>query len=204
MANFPVLRFASLAVRLFSRPVIEMMKTVHYQRVKPNSKFNDHLIKLGNFHFRQKVKIDKFLLNIGKDDELFLSGLNKRVALEKGINFFYESLFYVVVIGATTWEGFHAVTQMRLREAENKKEIDRLNKNLDDLIEESDEMIKTQEGIIKQFEADSLKAIECAENMIPYSQPILQREDRLHEFIELGNRKQKRLVKELNALRKRL
>ena len=102
----PIFRFASLAIRLFSRPTVEFMKKIHNSRVSPDSAFSKQLLKLGNFQYKIKVKLDKYLMNIRSDDDMFMMGLKKGIALERGIHFFYESIFYVAVIGAAVFEGY--------------------------------------------------------------------------------------------------
>ena len=197
---YPIFKFVSLAIRLFSRPAIELMKKIHNNRVSADSWISYLLIKLGNVQYKIKVRLDKKLMNIRTDDDMFLAGLKPEVAREKGIHFFYETLFYTVVIGAATWEGYHIAQTNKEINKNNKMKLIRISADLDKLIEAAEELIHEnevkQEGLSKNLESTS----QLLENVMHHTEGILNRERKLHDFVAQATLSQERILEDLKEI----
>lgn len=178
---FPVFKLVSLAIRLFSRPAVELMKRFHNSRVSRHSRFSKFLIWLGNWQYHCKIHMDKYLLNMRTDSDMFLQGLKNEVALEKGIHFFYESLFYTVVINAATLETYWI---MKENKANRKKQEDKIQKSSDELdriIQMADDIIQEDENLQLSFDRNLSEASKVVQTVNKLSAEIIERERKLAE-----------------------
>ena len=200
---YPIFKFLNLLVRLFSRPTIEFMKTIHYKQVHPESHFSGFLIRLGNFQYRFKVYVDQRVRNIRTDPEMFSPLLVKDIALEKGIHFFYESLFYIVVIGAATFETWHIIETNKEENLKNKETLAYLNSELDKMIESADALIEEDTRKELLFEKNLVDASEVLKAMLDSTDAILAREKKLYAYMRESQKSQENIAKELERLQKK-
>ena len=173
---FPVFKLVSLAVRLFSRPAVELMKRVHNSRVSRHSKFSKFLIWLGNKQYHWKILIDKYLLNIRTDHDMFLQGLKTEVALEKGIHFFYESLFYTVVINAATLEAYWIMKENKSNRKRQEEKIQKNSDELDRIMQMADDIIHEDELLQLSFDRNLSEASKVVDTVSKLSSQIINRE----------------------------
>lgn len=116
----PLFKVFSLVVRVFSRPVVNYLKTIHksnYKNIGPVSKF---LMSLGNKHHRMEVFINRKMMNLKTDSDMFVKPLSPEISLEKGIEFFYEICFYSIILSIAGFELLK--TQMASEEKKEKDE----------------------------------------------------------------------------------
>lgn len=200
---YPIFRLVSLAVRLFSRPAIEFMKKVHYSQISQASRFNRVLERVGNLQYRLKVMLDRKLMNIRTDQDMFSLGLQRDIALEKGIHFFYETMFYTAVIGAATYEGYRLLEGNRERNRNNIEKLEKISADLDKLIEAAEELI--QENAEKQayLENNVEQTSQLIESVYLHTEGILQREKKLHSFVEQASLTQQRILDDLREIEDR-
>jgi len=120
----PFIKVFSLVVRAFSRPLVNYTKRYH-----SNNKHNVHklirifFIRLGNYYNRIETKINKKFLKIELADDVFIKPLSDDVALDKGVEFFYEIFFYGIIISLPLLEIWD-------QQQSNKKKADDLNNKL--------------------------------------------------------------------------
>jgi uncharacterized protein YlxW (UPF0749 family) len=155
------------------------------------------LIKLGNLQYKLKVKMDKKLMNIRTDDDMFMQGLKPVIALERGIHFFYESLFYTFVIGAAVWEGYNITQQNRENRKRNKIKLARISADLDKLIEAAQELINEHQERNEHLENKLESTTTLIEDVLRHTEGILERERKLHEYIDQAREAQKHILEDL-------
>jgi Optic atrophy 3 protein (OPA3) len=173
---FPVFKLVSLAVRLFSRPAVELMKRIHNSRVSRHSRFSKFLIWLGNKQYHWKIHMDKYLLNIRTDQDMFLQGLKNEVALEKGIHFFYESLFYMVVINAATLETYWIMKETKANRKKQEERIQKSSDELDRIIQMADDIIHEDVILQLSFDRNLSEASKVVHTVNKLSTQIMERE----------------------------
>lgn len=200
---YPIFRLVSLAVRLFSRPAIELMKKVHYSQISHTSLFNRVLERLGNIQYRVKIMIDRKLMNIRTDHDMFSLGLQRDIALEKGIHFFYESMFYTAVIGAATYEGYRLLEGNRERNRNNIEKLEKISADLDKLIEAAEELINENEEKQAYLDTNIEQTGSLIESVYHHTEGILHREKKLHEFVEQAALSQQRILNDLKEIEDR-
>lgn len=201
---FPIFKFASLLVRLFSRPAVELMKWAHNNRVHPESRFSEMLRRLGNFQYRFKVRLDKKILNIRTDPEIFLKPLKDEVALEKGIHFFYETLFYTLVIGAASYEGWRISKEAKEDRERKQRKIEEMSARLDSLIESADELIQEDQQTQRSFVVSLSDSAHLLETILTRTDEIVSHERRLHAFLEEATQAQATLSKDLEDVERKV
>lgn len=101
----PFYKAFSLFMRVFSRPLIAYTKKYHSNNTS-SVLVRLAFIRLGNFYHRIEAKINRKFLNI--NSEFAFMPLNEELAVEKGIEFFYEIVFYSIVIGLPVYEMYRA------------------------------------------------------------------------------------------------
>lgn len=127
----PLFKVVSLIVRVFSRPLISYTKKYHIGRKNDSHELlRRFFMALGNYYNIMETKINKKFLKINTADEIFIKPLSDDVAVEKGVEFFYEVILYGIMISLPLYEMWSA------QESANKKAkelSDRLNKIEDDI-----------------------------------------------------------------------
>lgn len=93
----PFYRVGSLMGRVFTRPVISYFKSIHLANTEgPFKIFSNEFIKFGHFYHNFEIYLnDRF--KVDKTTES-LDLLSDQLALEKGIDFFYEIVIYSLLI----------------------------------------------------------------------------------------------------------
>lgn len=106
----PLFKVISLAVRVFSRPMFNHLKKYHLGKHKKTTDWLGAIfIRMGLFYNRMETKINKKFLKIDtKGEDIFIKPLSDDVALEKGVEFFYEILVYSILLGLPIYEMWHA------------------------------------------------------------------------------------------------
>ena len=101
----PLYKLFAVTARLFTKPLVTILKKRHKSGgVSKNSLLERLFIFLGNREYKMDLWMNRKLLNIDDDGDMFVKSLNKDVALEKGIEFFYEILIYSCLILITLIE----------------------------------------------------------------------------------------------------
>src|SRR4051812_1045059 len=123
----PLFKVFSLVVRAFSRPLIVYTKRYHASNKHQfHSTLRVFFIRIGNFYNKMETKINKKFLKIEITDDVFIKPLSDDVAVDKGVEFFYEVLFYGIVLSLPLYE-------MWVQQVSNQKKQDDLNQRLQNL-----------------------------------------------------------------------
>ena len=56
-------------------------------------------VRLGNSFHRFETKVNRKFLKLETNDDFFVKPLNEDLAVEKGVEFFYEIVIYAILIG---------------------------------------------------------------------------------------------------------
>lgn len=117
---FPFYKLITYSVKILSKPLISFLTNtnVKYRNLE-NSKISKIFIKLGRVQNKFEIFLNKKILGIITDSEMFEKPLNKEIALEKGIEFFYQFLLYTFLISVTIYE-----LKIKTKSEENKKNIE--------------------------------------------------------------------------------
>lgn len=147
--------------------------------------------------------MDKYLMNIRTDDDMFMMGLKRGIALERGIHFFYETIFYTAVITAAIWEGYRIAQHYKEENRQNKQKLMQISLQLDSLIADADQVLKEDDQMKQYFEKNLSGTGELLTEMLNHTEAILQRERRLQSFIEEASRSEEILMDQLKVIEAR-
>jgi len=170
----PLFKVFSLVVRVFSRPLINYTKRYHIGRkADSHDLLRRFFIFVGNYYNRLETKINKKFLKIPNADEIFVKPLSDDVAIEKGVEFFYEIVLYSILISLPLYEMWQA------QESANQK-----NKELAERLDRIESDIK----VVREKEAEDDKALK-------------DRIDQLERTISKNDKTTTEIANELNLLR---
>ena len=157
----PFFKIFSLVIRIFTRPMVSYTKKYHLGRSKTTPKLlRNGFIRLGNSYNHLETYINRKFLKIDSPDPLFIKPLSEDVALEKGVEFFYEIIAYSVLLILPISELYLAQTstakkteeqEQRLKDIENgivnlKNEQDSLGSKVTTSLEQLNKMMKSQQA----------------------------------------------------------
>lgn len=149
---FPLFKVLTLLIKVFSRPAVNYTKKfqmVHITDEKKRSR--EFFIYLGNrFHIIES-KINRKLLNISDVSDLKIKKLNNEAALEKGIDYFYEILFYVVLLTVPLIEFAKTQRESEKKTNEINEKIVKLEKNIENTKETLGNQSKRVKGQMKEM-----------------------------------------------------
>jgi hypothetical protein len=139
----PLFKVFSLIVRVFSRPVVNYIKSIHKSNFKNLTGISKFLVVLGNKQHRLEVFINRKLMNLKTDSDMFTKPLSAEIALEKGIEFFYEIFFYSIILGIAGYELYKAQIQADEKKAKDETRI----KHIEGRIGSGEELLKKSEFV---------------------------------------------------------
>lgn len=143
----PFIKIASLILKVFSRPVINMTKARHKNRKNNSSElFTNFFIRLGIWQHQKEMQINRKILNLPSSDMFFVKPISDDLSLEKGIEFFYEIIFYAIIIGVPLYE-------MYVQSVESTEKSIKLNQRLAKI----EENISNQQGKTSELELNIKK-----------------------------------------------
>ena len=141
----PLIKVVSLFFRVFSKPLINYTKMYHATNHIKSNRLRAFFIMLGNKYHRFQNYINKRYLKVASD--FAFKPLNDSLALQKGIQFFYEIIFYSIVLG-------FPIYQLYLASVQSKEKATHLNDRLKNIDEKSKHLKQTIENLIQQKKAN--------------------------------------------------
>ena len=112
----PFYKLMSLVIRVFSRPVVNYTKKYHlHNKSRQAQRLQAFFMYFGNLQHQLDFKINKSLQGVSTKNH-FLKPLNKDLALERGVEFFYEIVVYIILIGVP-------ILEMAKQQQENDKKL---------------------------------------------------------------------------------
>ena len=146
----PLYKLFVVSGRLFAKPIVNLIKKRH----KSNADLSKSLqgsffIRMGKLEHRVDLWMNRKILSIRGDDDLFVKPLNSEVALEKGVEFFYEVLIYGVILGLTVYELNR--TSRSSREAKEKLDgkVEQLEKQVAGLMRYNEEVTRELKEVVE-------------------------------------------------------
>lgn len=137
----PLFKIFSLVIRVFTRPMINYTKRYHLSNNKNNPELlRTFFIRMGNHYNRLESIINRKFLKIETPDVLFVKPLSDDVALEKGVEFFYEIVIYIILLSLPLYE-LYTGHYSNAKKTEDQEA--RLNK-----IEEGIDFIKKEQEVL--------------------------------------------------------
>lgn len=119
----PILKVLTLLFKVFSKPMITHTKKYHMARKNNHSNFSKRFfIYFGNKWHIIETRINRRFLNISQTD-FKIKDLSPNDALEKGLEYFYEIIFYSFLI-------FLPLYEMRKAALDNMRKSKDLNDKL--------------------------------------------------------------------------
>jgi hypothetical protein len=97
----PLIKVVSLLFRVFSKPLINYTKMYHATNEIKSNRLKSFFIMMGNKYHRFENFINKRYMKMAS---VAHKPLNDNIALEKGIEFFYEIIFYMIILGFPIYE----------------------------------------------------------------------------------------------------
>ena len=120
-----------MIIRVFTRPLINYTKKYHIGNKDDSHVFLKKVFQhLGNFYNRQENKINRKFLKISTPDELFVKPLTQDVAIEKGVEFFYEVIFYMILITIPLCEMYKAQVSADEKSEQLTKRLETIENNI--------------------------------------------------------------------------
>jgi hypothetical protein len=123
----PFYKAFSLILRVLSRPILNHTKKVHSSGEAQSMQMRRFFILMGNFYHRYDSAINRRFLKV--ESSFAHKPLSEELALEKGIEFTYEILFYCIVIGLPFYEIWRAAEESAEKSAEIDRKLTRLEES---------------------------------------------------------------------------
>lgn len=140
----PLLKILTVIFKVFSKPLINYTKKHHIARNKLQQKptfSKKFYVAFGNYVNVFETKVNRKFLNISDDIPFKIKPLKEEQALEKGLEYFYEILFYAFLITLPIYEMHKANKDAKTKAAELNQRLDKIETNIrstkDNFIEES-------------------------------------------------------------------
>lgn len=132
----PLLKVFSLVIRVFSRPVVNYIKSIHKSNFKNLTGVSRYLVLLGNRQHRMEVWMNRKLMGLKTDSDMFTKPLSPEIALEKGIEFFYEIFFYSIIIGIAGYELYFAHKSSEEKKIKDETRLSSIESNIEQTIKQ--------------------------------------------------------------------
>lgn len=126
----PVFKVFSLVVRVFSRPVVNYIKSIHKSNFKNLTGVSKLLVRMGNRYHITEVWMNRKILGLKTDSDMFTKPLSPEIALEKGIELFYEVFFYSLIIGVACFELYKAHVSAEEKKAKDEQRLVTMEENI--------------------------------------------------------------------------
>eukprot|EP01017_Pseudomicrothorax_dubius_P021724 TRINITY_DN2336_c0_g1_i2.p1 TRINITY_DN2336_c0_g1~~TRINITY_DN2336_c0_g1_i2.p1 ORF type:complete len:217 (+),score=53.72 TRINITY_DN2336_c0_g1_i2:67-717(+) len=189
-----------MCIRDRCKPVVNYTKKYHIDRTKGGSKMKDFFVWLGNYNYRLESKINRKFLRLSDTDDVYIKPLNEDVAIERGVEFFYELLVYGLMISLPLYEMYKG-------QVESQNKSDQLNARLEK-IEGDITGVQERANVIA---GDILRKVQTLEDMLgkialpaPLGEEVgkLQRDIVLQ--VERDRLEREKLEQDIEALRREI
>ena len=162
----PVFKVFALMTRVFTRPLIMYIKSYHKNnRALAQSFMARPFILLGNYQYHASMYLNRKLLKVETDEDMFVKPLNVEIALETGMELFYEIMAYALVLGICVYEVRKYSIEGQISKQKDKEHIERIEKKLDGWMTKQIEQEQRME-FIKRRVAESNKAIMIGDSVV--------------------------------------
>ena len=140
----PLLKILTVIFKVFSKPLINHTKKYHLARNKNNQKptFSKRFfVSFGHYVNIFESKVNRKFLNISPDMPFKIKTLKENDALEKGLEYFYEMIFYAILITLPLHEMYKANKDAKVKSTELSNRLGNIETQIkvtkDNFIDES-------------------------------------------------------------------
>lgn len=130
----PLYKLLSLLLRVFSRPLINLTKRYHANNELKNDWIRRQFFKLGVWFHRFETKINRRYLKMNANNTT-VKPISEAQSIDKGIEFFYEILFYSIAIGFPMYQLYRQVTDSKGKDQKLSLRVKKLEGNVNLLSE---------------------------------------------------------------------
>ena len=128
----PFFKVFALLTRIFTRPVLMHIKSYHKSNKDlAKSVMARPFIALGNWQYHTSMLINRKLFRVETDSDMFVKPLNVEIALETGMELFYEIAVYSLVIGICIYEIRKYTIEGQISKEKDKEKLKRIERKLD-------------------------------------------------------------------------
>jgi len=131
----PLLKILTVLFKVFSKPLINYTKKHHLARNKLQQEpsFSKRFyVEFGNYVNVIESKVNRKFLNISDDIGFKIKPLKDEQALEKGLEYFYEILFYAFLITLPIYEMYKTNKETKTKATELALRLDKIETNIRD------------------------------------------------------------------------
>lgn len=131
----PLLKILTVLFKVFSKPLINYAKKSHINRknFQKSKSFSSRLyISFGNRINIFESKINRKFLNISNEIPLKIKPLKDEDALEKGLEYFYEIVFYLILLMLPAYEMHKSLQNSKIKSTELKNRLEKIEINIKD------------------------------------------------------------------------
>lgn len=127
----PFFKIFSLVIRIFTRPMVNYTKKYHLGNTANTPLLlRKNFVWLGNYYHRLESWINRKFLKIETPDALFIKPLSDDVALEKGVEFFYEILVYSILLVLPLYEMYATQASTMKKTEDQEKRLQEIEENI--------------------------------------------------------------------------
>lgn len=129
----PLLKILTVIFKVFSKPLINYTKKHHVARNKEQKHptlSKRFFVWFGNHVNVFESKVNRKFLNISSDIPFKIKILKEEDALEKGLEYFYEIIFYAFLIALPLHEMYKANKDGKVKSEELSKRLKQIEQNI--------------------------------------------------------------------------
>ena len=153
----PFIKVFSLVVKVFTKPLITYTRKVHSSRKGAQSSFTRRFfLYLGDRYNKIETSINRRFLNLDVSDDFFVKPISDELAIDKGIEFFYEIIFYFIILSLPIYE----MIKSHIEGAEKSKKLNLRLESIEEEIKNLNSKSKIQEESHKKEREDLESKIE--------------------------------------------
>lgn len=168
----PFIKLFSLVVKVFSKPLINYTRKIHSTRKGEHSGgIRSFFLFLGNRYHKFETYVNRKFLNLSSGDEFFVKPLNDEVAIDKGIEFFYELIFYLIIIALPIYE-------MNKSHTESAEKSKKLNDRIGNIENQIVEVSKNYKEKVKRIEEENEA---CKSKLLEYEGKVIELEKEIEK-----------------------
>lgn len=124
----PLYKLLSLLLRVFSRPLINLTKRYHANNQIKNDWVRRQFYTMGIWFHKIENKINRRYLKM--DPATTAKPMAEPQAIDKGIEFFYEILFYLIAVGFPMYEVYRQVVDTKAKETKLGSRVSSICRNV--------------------------------------------------------------------------